>query len=104
VVWCGAGCDCDRPLHFVRDIGCAYVVAGVALCLAGRRIGHGAAVAGAAFLVLHALVHVGDAVAGSEDFRHLLGDLPGVFVLPVLAVWTLASMPDRRRHSKGEPS
>jgi len=106
--WYGAvpGVTATGPFnaHFVRDIGCAYLVAGAALYLAGRDIGRDAAVAGAAFLVLHALVHVGDAVAGREDFHHLLVDLPGVFVLPIVAVWTLASMRKRRHRSKGEPS
>src|SRR5258708_15593454 len=51
--------------HFVRDIGCAYLLTGGAL------IGHAlderpqtAAFAGALFLTLHALVHVADAIAG----------------------------------------
>jgi len=73
--------------HFVRDIGCAYLLAGAALVLAGRGAAPGAAIPAAAFLVLHALVHVGDVAAGREDFRHLLGDLPGVFALAAVAVW-----------------
>lgn len=45
--------------HFIRDIGAAYFVAGVALAwsaLAPEK--RAAAQAGAAFLAMHALVHV----------------------------------------------
>jgi hypothetical protein len=73
--------------HFIRDIGCAYLLAGIALGLAARGSERRAAIPAAAFLVLHALVHLGDFVAGREDFHHLLGDLPGVFLLPILATW-----------------
>lgn len=83
--------------HFIRDIGCAYLVTGIALGLAGRNIELHAAIPGAAFLVLHALVHLGDFAAGREDFHHLLEDLPGVFLLPVLAVWIAWSARNRNK-------
>src|SRR5437879_661937 len=50
--------------HFVKDIGAAYVVAGVGLgWLAARAsaMARGAALAGAGFLVLHALIHLAEA-------------------------------------------
>src|SRR5215813_5236814 len=66
--------------HFVRDIGCAYLVTGLAL--AGLALGEAArpaALAGAAFLTLHALVHVADAIAGRAHGNHVLVDLASVF-------------------------
>jgi hypothetical protein len=87
--------------HFIRDIGCAYLLAGVALGLAARGGERHTAIAAAAFLLLHALVHLGDFAAGREDFHHLLGDLPGVFLLPVLAVWI--AWPKRIRYKEEVP-
>ena len=74
--------------HFVRDIGCAYLVAGTAfLWLVRDSRARPAALASAAFLVLHALLHLAEAAAGGRDLDHLLADLPGVFLLPALALW-----------------
>lgn len=42
---------------------------------------------GAAFLTLHALVHLWDWAAGREVLSHLVDDLPGVFAPPALALW-----------------
>jgi uncharacterized protein YjeT (DUF2065 family) len=82
--------------HFVRDIGAAYVVAGSALIwFARNRNARPAAQAGAAFLLLHALVHLWDAAAGREHGHQLLVDLPTVFLPPALAIW-IAWMPLRR--------
>lgn len=74
--------------HFVRDIGVTYLVAGAtlmwfALDLAARP----AALAGAGFLALHALVHLWDAAAGREHPHQLLIDLPAVFLPPALALF-----------------
>jgi hypothetical protein len=75
--------------HFVRDIGCAYLVAGGALLgFAWDRRWRAAALAGGVFLALHALVHLWDWVAGREALDHLVQDIPAVFVLPALALWT----------------
>jgi uncharacterized protein YjeT (DUF2065 family) len=76
--------------HFVRDIGAAYVVCGAALAwFAIDRAARAAAVAAAAFLTLHALVHLWDAAAGREHGHQLLVDLPTVFLPPVLAIWMI---------------
>jgi uncharacterized protein YjeT (DUF2065 family) len=76
--------------HFVRDIGVAYAVAGATLVwFAIDRKAWPAAQAGAAFLALHALVHVWDAVAGREHVHQLLVDLPTVFLPPALAIWII---------------
>jgi len=73
--------------HFVRDIGAAYLVAGAALLwFAASPKAQSAAQAGAAFLTLHALVHLWDAAAGREH-AHQLIDLATVFLPSVLAIW-----------------
>jgi uncharacterized protein YjeT (DUF2065 family) len=74
--------------HFIRDIGVAYLVSGAALVwLAVNPAARPAAQAGAAFLTLHALVHLWDAAAGREHVHQLLIDLPTVFLPPALAIW-----------------
>jgi hypothetical protein len=86
-------------LHFIRDIGCAYLVTGASLfwLVKTPRRGWPAALAGGAFLALHALVHVGDAAAGREPARQFLVDLP-VVVLPAFLVLWLVRL--ARRESK----
>lgn len=72
--------------HFVRDIGAAYLVAGATLVwFATDRAARPAARAGAAFLAIHALIHLWDAAA--EHAHQLLVDLPTVFLPPALAIW-----------------
>ncbi len=54
--------------HFVRDISAAYFVAGAALTwFAMKPAARSAAQAGAAFLALHAAIHLWDAAAGREQ-------------------------------------
>jgi hypothetical protein len=75
-------------VHFVRDIGAAYLIAaGGFLWMWRDPQAWRAALAGSAFLAMHALVHVGEMIVGSFDIHHLLRDLPGVFLLPVFALW-----------------
>jgi hypothetical protein len=74
--------------HFVRDVGCAFLVAGAGLAwFAFDRRVRAAALAGAAFLSLHALVHVFDGVAGRESPQHLVHDLPLLIGLALAALW-----------------
>jgi hypothetical protein len=81
--------------HFVRDIGAAYLVAGAASLRFAKHPGsRAAAQAGAAFLTLHALVHVWDTVAGREHAHQLFIDIPTVLLPPVLALWIVR--PGRR--------
>ena len=76
-----------RNPHFVRDIGAAYLVAAAALIwFAASPKAQSAVQAGAAFLTLHALVHLWDAVAGREH-AHQLIDLATVLLPSVLAIW-----------------
>jgi hypothetical protein len=86
--------------HFVRDIGAAYVVTGVALAvLALDERTVPAALAGALFLTLHALVHVADAITGQLHMDHILSDLVTVFAPAVIALWlVLSSTPISRRN------
>ena len=79
-------------LHFVRDIGAAFVTIGVAICIAAPAARRHPAVlrATALFYGLHALVHVADLCGGRLAPAHWAVDFPGVF-LPaiVLAVLSL---------------
>jgi hypothetical protein len=76
-------------LHFIRDVGCIYVV--TAACLAWLasepRRSWPAALACGAFLALHALVHVWDTAAGREPTHQLLADLPTVVLPALLLLW-----------------
>jgi len=88
-----AGVPDTGPLnvHFVRDIGAAFITMGVALCVtapdAPRR--RGVILAVMLFYVLHAAVHVADIVTGHLHGEHWLVDFPGVF-LPALVLLVLS--------------
>ena len=73
--------------HFVRDIGAAYLTVSLGLAWFARRPASGwpALVCAAAFLDLHAAIHVHDAVLSPVCGRDLLRDLPGVFAPAVIA-------------------
>ena len=86
--------------HFVRDIGAAYLVAAAALLsFAASAQARPAAQAGAAFLTLHALVHLWDAAAGREQAHQFLLDLVFIFLPAVLAAW-IAWPPQQRQHGE----
>ena len=74
--------------HFVRDIGSAFAVMGVALLAAAARpaLRVAALAAVSLFYVLHALVHVADTLAGRLPPSHWVIDAPGVYVPAVLMV------------------
>ena len=74
--------------HFVRDIGCAYLVTGVSLVWFAIDVrARAAALAGAAFMALHALVHMADAIAGRESLAQAARDLPAVYLGALLTLW-----------------
>ena len=75
-------------LHFVRDIGAAFVTIGVAFCAAAPRAREhrGVVLVAAVFFVLHALIHVADIATGRLPAHHAVIDLPGVFVPAILLV------------------
>ena len=72
--------------HFVRDIGCAYLVCGLAMAWLVKDPvrGGGAALLAATFQFLHAALHLWDFAAGRSELAHVLEDLPTVFLVPVL--------------------
>jgi hypothetical protein len=78
-------------LHFVRDIGAAFLTFGVMfLATASRAERHRHVVLAAGlFYVLHASIHVWDLLAGRLGSDHWLVDLPGVF-LPALILVGMA--------------
>jgi hypothetical protein len=66
--------------HFVREIGTAYLVCGVALVwFAMRQAARPAAPIGAAFLAVHALMHLFDAATGREAVEQLSSMSPQFF-------------------------
>lgn len=77
--------------HFVRDIGAAYLVtAGALAWFAARpRRGWPALCAAAAFLTLHASIHVFDAVCGTKPLADVARDFVGVYV-PALIAFVIA--------------
>src|SRR5262245_25174714 len=86
--------------HFVRDIGCAFTVQGVALAVAAFRPAWRVAVCGAValFYVLHALVHVVDTLRGLVGPEHWAIDVPGVYLPALILVgvtYLLARRPAR---------
>jgi len=77
--------------HFVRDIGAAYLVVGASLAWSAARPRHAwpAVVASAGFLVLHAGIHVFDAVCGTKPLADALRDFGGIY-LPAFVTLGLA--------------
>lgn len=75
--------------HFVRDIGAAYLLCGLAFGalvwwpVAARPY----ALAACAFLLAHAGIHLLETLTGVQGIRHLLRDLPAVLILPLVATW-----------------
>lgn len=80
--------------HFVRDIGAAYLTAAGGLAgFAWRpRLARPALMASAAFLTLHAAVHLFDAVCGSRPLQDTIRDFAGVHLV-ALATLALALAP-----------
>jgi hypothetical protein len=75
-------------LHFVRDIGCAYLIAAGSFFWLWRDPDKWpAAMTGTAFLLMHAGVHIAEILVGHAHLSHLVSDLPGVFLVPALALW-----------------
>ena len=76
-------------VHFARDIGCSYVVAGVGLLWRGFDPTRGwpAALAGAAFLVAHAGIHLLEVTLGGHHSSAPLIDVLAVYVPALLITW-----------------
>ena len=84
--------------HFVKDIGAAYLICGAALAWRAARSASnaalGAVTAAAGFLTVHALIHIVDAVTGSNALGEFARDFPGVFLPAIVAVWV--ALPARK--------
>lgn len=83
-----AGVPDTGPLnvHFVRDVGCAFASAGGAL-LAAVAWPHWRlplVATATSFLVMHALLHVHDTLAGRVGAHHWWLDAPGVYLPAVV--------------------
>ena len=92
--WYGAvpGVPETGPLnpHFVKDIGAAYLVVGLAFAWLAARTGPmalGAAQAAAAFLSLHGLIHLTEAIGDANGLAHLTRDFAAVILPALLAIW-----------------
>ena len=82
--------------HFVRDIGSAYLAAAVSLAFAVGRLERTATAPAAAFLVLHALIHLvplqgalrltGIFVCQPPERTALLGEIVGVYAPALIAL------------------
>jgi hypothetical protein len=91
--------------HFVKDIGAAYLVVGAVFAWLAARASpeaRGAAIAGAAFLALHAGIHVAEAAGAPAGLADLARDFPGVILPALLAGWAVASPYQQRepRHAQ----
>jgi hypothetical protein len=77
--------------HFVRDLGVAFAVIGLAFGWSALHLEHSRPVhlALTIFFIGHALIHVTDIVTGRLPNSHWLIDLPGVF-LPMLIMLALS--------------
>ena len=74
-------------LHFVQDVGAAFLMAGLGLAArAWRPIYWPAAAAGAGFLAAHALIHLVLIVAGHD--HHATADLTLVILPAGLAIYS----------------
>ena len=88
--WYGAvpGVPSTGPFnaHFVRDIGAAYSVAALGLAWFAWRPPQGwpALAAGAAFLTLHAAIHVYDAACGTSPLADVRRDFVGVYLFALI--------------------
>jgi hypothetical protein len=90
--WYGAvpGVTATGPFnpHFVRDIGAEYLVLGASLAMFAWRPREAwpAVCAAAAFLTLHAAIHVFDAVCGSRPLADAARDFGGIYLPALITV------------------
>ncbi|MGZ5989986.1 MAG: hypothetical protein ACXWLZ_13210 [Rhizomicrobium sp.] len=85
--------------HFVQDIGAAFLVAGLALAARAWRPRYWpAAVAGAAFLAAHALLHL-VLMVGGHDHRAAF-DLVAVVLPSALALYSAFPTPGERENGE----
>jgi hypothetical protein len=88
--------------HFVRDIGAAYLACAVALGWAVRdpARGLGVAIAAAAFLTLHAAIHLITPFCGAGlPWPLLARDFPGVFLPAIVSLLVVRSCVRRQKRT-----
>ena len=89
-----AGVPDTGPLnvHFVRDLGAAFLTLGITFCYTAPRASRnrGVVLAASSFYLLHGLIHLFDLTTRRLGTHHLLLDLPGVF-LPAIALAVLCA-------------
>ena len=109
--WYGAvpGVTMTGPFnaHFVKDIGAAYLVTGLAfagLALRPTAFWRGAAAAGALFLTLHAGIHLAEAVNDPMGLAHLTRDFAGVILPALIAVWACFPYASQETRHAQEPA
>jgi hypothetical protein len=83
--------------HFVRDLGVAFLVSGLAFAWSARNIdrSYPVHIGLTIFFTGHALIHLLDIATGHLPTTHWLIDLPGVF-LPALLMLVLTHPRVRR--------
>ncbi|HUP90666.1 MAG TPA: hypothetical protein VM074_00340 [Solimonas sp.] len=75
-------------IHFIRDIGCAYVMCGGSLLWLMRDARAWPAVLAAGmFLGMHAVLHIYEALRGPVELPHLASDLVLVVLPAALTLW-----------------
>jgi hypothetical protein len=90
-------------LHFVRDIGCAFLTVSLALGWAASRPALRWPLVGTAavFYGLHALIHIHDTALGLVDPHHWALDFPTTYLPAILLLW-LATRARGRRLAQDE--
>jgi hypothetical protein len=84
--------------HLVEDVGAAYLAAGLALAARARwPQAWPAAMAGAGFPALHALIHLG-MIAGGHD-HHAASNLGAVIVPAILALYAASPSKGENQHA-----
>ena len=75
--------------HFIRDIGCAFLVAALALLWFAfePKRSWPAVLAGGAFLFFHASMNVWDTIAGREHPHRLLAEIPTIILPALITLW-----------------
>jgi len=89
--------------HFVRDIGCIFLLLGLAL-LAGmfvRRLRLPAMVLATAYSLLHALVHVYDSARGLLAPDHWRVDVVPIYATTLLSLWLTVKLAREERARGG---
>jgi len=95
--WYGAvpGVTATGPYnaHFIKDIGAIYLVCAASLAAFAWRPAKAAPAlaAATAFLILHAAIHVADALVSPSCGADLVRDLPGIFLPALICAGLIAS-------------